>query len=43
MKIYAIIEYINRYGKISVKMTTSEEETKEFVAKLKKEYMVTVL
>ena len=43
MEIYAIIEYINRYGKISVKMTTSEEETNEFTAKLKKEYIVTVL
>lgn len=41
--IYALVEYINRYGRISVKAFTCEEDVDKFVAKIKGEYLVTVL
>lgn len=41
--IYALVEYVNRYGNISVKGFSSKEETDNFVSKLKKEYIVTIL
>lgn len=41
--IYALVEYINRNGKISMKAFTTKEDTDAFVAKLKTEYIVTVI
>lgn len=41
--IYGMVEYINRYDRISVKMFRTKEELETFVAKLKKEYLVTIL
>lgn len=41
--IYALVEYVNRYGKISVKGFSSKEDTDKFVEKIKGEYLVTIL
>ena len=44
--IYALVEYINRNGEISVKGFTSKEQTDKFVANLKNRnanYLVTLL
>lgn len=44
--IFALVEYINRYGKISLKAFSSEEETNAFVAKLEQKntkYLVTLI
>ena len=42
--IIALVEYINRYGKISMKSFTKQDELDKFVAKLdskRTEYLVT--
>lgn len=41
--IYALIEYVNRNGKVTVKGFKTKEETERFAAKLKTEYVITVL
>ena len=44
--IYALVEYVNKYGKITVKSFLNKETTNEFVARLEKrkvEYLVTIL
>ena len=41
--IYALVEYINRYGNISIKAFKTAEEVEKFTAKLKSEYIVTIL
>ena len=44
--IYALVEYINRNGKVTVKGFTSKEQADKFVANLKNRnanYLVTLL
>ena len=44
--IYSMVEYVNKYGKISVKAFANKVDTEEFVARLEKrgcEYLLTVL
>ncbi len=44
--IYSLVEYVNKYGKISLKAFTNKADTDEFVKKLEKrncEYLVTIL
>lgn len=41
--IYALVEYINKNGRITVKGFSTKEETEKFVARLKTEYIVTVM
>jgi hypothetical protein len=41
--IYALVEYINRYGKISMKAFTCQKDVDKFTERLKGEYFVTIL
>lgn len=44
--IIALVEYINRYGKISMKAFTNEKDLNEFVGKLEKKgtkHLVTMM
>ena len=44
--IYSMVEYVNKYGKISLRAFTNKVDTDAFVARLEKrgcEYLVTVL
>lgn len=46
MKVYAMVEYINRYGKISIKGFADYETTRAFVERLatrKAKYLLTIL
>ena len=46
MKIYALLEYINKNGNVSIKSFSDESSAREFVARLEKrnvEYILTVL
>lgn len=44
--IYALIEYVNKYGKVAAKAFLNKETADEFVARLEKrkiKYLVTIL
>ena len=41
--IYALVTYTNRNGKVTIKGFKTKEETERFAAKLKTEYIITVL